>query len=164
MKGFLHRGLYLLAAIAMFISCDHYETKKISSTQYFEERWKAIDLNNVDGYPTFDTCSDVPEGEALKECFEETVTQTFYDSFGKHTIVVTKELDETIIVNFIVNEKGKYCIDSLNISQDIRSEIPKLEQWIHEAAKELPLAKPATKQGVPVKTRFKIPVVLKIEE
>ncbi|WP_298329755.1 hypothetical protein [uncultured Dokdonia sp.] len=163
MRGLLYRGLVMITAIAVMTSCDRIETKKISSSEYLSESWKAIDLHKVDGYPTFDTCSSQAEGEALRVCFEETVTSTFYESFGKHTIVVNRELNDTIVVNFVVNEKGKYCIDTLAITPEIRAEIPKLEQWIHEAAKQLPQAKAATKQGVPVKTKFKIPVVLKVE-
>lgn len=163
MKWFLHRGLLIITAVVVMTSCDQIETKKISSSQYLSESWKAIDLHRVDGYPTFDTCATLPEGEPLKACFQETVTKTFYESFGKHTIVVQRALDDTIFVDFVVNEKGKYCIDTLKITQEIRKEIPRLEQWIHEAARQLPEAKPATKEGVPVKTRFKIPVVLKVE-
>ncbi len=55
------------------------------------------------------------------------------------------------------------ALTPLPLRQKFRNEIPKLEQWIHEAAKQLPQAKAATKQGVPVKTKFKIPVVLKVE-
>lgn len=163
MKRLLHLGLIVITTLLVVVSCDQFQTKKIPSSQYLAEQWKAIDFSELEVYPTFDNCNTVAEGAALKACFEETVTRTFYESFGQHTIVVNRDLDETILVDFVVNEKGKYCIDSLKISTEISAEIPQLEQWIHEAAKQLPQAKAARKNGVPVKARFKIPVVLKVE-
>lgn len=164
MKGCLSCRFLVITAFIVVISCDQIPTKKIPSSQYLEEEWKAIDLSQVEEYPTFETCKTIVDREELKNCFEQTVTKTFYKAFEEHTIIVNRELDEIIYVDFVVNEKGNYCIDSLKITQEIRMEIPQLEKWIHEAAKQLPIAsKPAYKHGVPVKTRFKIPVILKVD-
>lgn len=155
---------FILTTVFLLPGCDHVQTKKIESSQYLAEDWGAISLNEVDVYPTFEVCENTPENEQMRTCFEETVTSTFYRALNQHTAVVTRDLDQPVIVNFVVNEKGTYCIDSIQITEATRFEIPDLEQWIHEATKQLPKAFPARKEGIPVKTRFKIPVLFKVEE
>lgn len=163
MKRILHLGFYSILTIASLSSCDNLETRKISSKQYLDQEWEALDINEVDGYPTFDTCNNVVEGPALQSCFENTITETFYENLGLHHIVVSKPINKTIYIGFIVNEKGSYYIEELNLPEEIKTEIPELESWIYEATQSLPKAKPATKMGIPVKTRFKIPLVLEVE-
>ncbi len=164
MKRTLYRVVFTCTAVFFLLSCDKLQTKKIKSSQYLEEDWKAINLNEVDVYPTFESCNHTPENEEMRLCFEEIVTTTFYKALNTHQVVVSQELNETVEVDFVVNEHGNYCIDTLRVSEAVRFEIPELEQWIHEAAKQLPKAYPARKGGVPVKTRFKIPVIFKVEE
>lgn len=163
MKRILNNCFYTILVITSLWSCDHFETKKISSSQYLAQDWEALNLNEVDGYPTFDSCTTVSEGPELKTCFETTIADTFYEAFNTHQIIVTRSLNETVTIHFIVDEKGLYCIEKLDIAQEIREEIPQLDLWIYEATQSLPKAKPATKEGIPVKTRFEIPVVLQVD-
>lgn len=163
MKRILHHCFYTILVIISLWSCDHLETKKISSSQYLAQDWEALNLNEVDGYPTFNSCNTVSEGLELKTCFEDTIIETFYEAFNARQIVVTQSLNETVTIHFIVDEKGLYCIEKLDIAQKVRNEIPQLDLWIYEATQELPKAKPATKEGIPVKTRFTIPIVLQVD-
>ncbi|TVZ52879.1 energy transducer TonB [Dokdonia sp. Hel_I_53] len=164
MKRSLYRVVFICTAVLFLLSCDQLQTKKIESSQYLAEDWKAINLNEVDVYPTFEICNNTPENEEMRLCFEKTVTSIFYEALNKHQVVVSQDLEETVVVDFVINKKGNYCIDTLRVTEAVRFEIPELEQWIHEAARELPKAFPARKEGVPVKTRFKIPVIFKVEE
>ncbi len=163
MKRILYHYFYAILVITSFWSCDHIETRKISSSQYLAQDWEALNLNEVDGYPTFDSCNTVAEGPDLKTCFENTIMDTFYEAFNVHQIVVSRSLNETVTIHFIVDEKGWYCIEKIDISHEVRNEIPQLDRWIYEATQNLPKAKPATKEGIPVKTKFKIPVVLQVD-
>ncbi len=151
------------ALMISVISCDTIETKKTSSQELLAKDWKAISLTEVETYPVLLTCNPLEEEAARRKCFEEEVSSIFYQELAKHRIVVSQDLDETVMVDFVINRKGGYCIDTLKISETVLREIPKLPEWIHEAAKALPKAAPATKQGIPVKTRFKLPVKLEVE-
>ena len=76
-------------------------------------------------------------------------------------MVVTQPINDTVWVDFVINERGIFRLDSLRTSKIVRSEVPLLESWVQEAINKLPKAYPATKRDLPVKAKFKIPVVLK---
>lgn len=160
----LYKWIAGVAVGCLLLSCDRIQTKKIPAAQYLHEEWKALDLSEVEVYPTLETCRELLESTKIKTCFEETVTTTFFQELDKHPFVVTEDVSGTLMVDFIVKEDGTYCIDTLKVTQEIRKEIPNLETWIHEASLKLPKAQAATKRGVPVKVRFKIPVILEVEE
>lgn len=162
-KGW-HTWFVYIAIGCLVLSCDHIQTKRIPASQYLHEEWNALDLSEVEVYPTLDSCKALLENSQIKTCFEETVTSTFFQELEKHSFIVTEDISGTLLVDFIVKEDGVYCIDSLKITPEIRKEIPDLEKWIHEAALKLPKAQAATKRGVPVKARFKIPVILETEQ
>lgn len=145
-------------------SCSGWETKKIPTKDFLEQEWKTIDITEVDVYPSFAVCDSISESDKIKHCFEDHITASFYEQLSKHTIVVQETLDETVWIDFVVNEKGKICLDSIHLTPTIRKEIPNLPLWINDATTLLPVSYPATKRGIPVKTRFKIPVVLKVDE
>lgn len=154
---------FILIVGLSLASCTDLQLKKIPAETYFAQKWKAIDLNDVEIYPTFDFCDELASKEVLKACFENEVTKTFYEALSAHQILVSEELRDTLYIGFIVNEKGIYCIDSLHISDTILKAIPELEPWIHDACEQLPKAYPARIQNIPVKTRFKIPLILQTE-
>ncbi len=158
-----------LRIIAIFccvvlISCSEWETKKIPAKDFLEQEWKTIDITEVDVYPSFTSCDSLSDRMEVKRCFEDHITTSFYEQLSKHTMIVQETVDETVWIDFIVNEKGKICLDSIHLTPAIRKEIPNLSLWINDATALLPISYPATKRGIPVKTSFKIPVVLKVEE
>lgn len=152
--------LFVGTLLCLFLaSCTQWELKKIPSETYLAQKWKAISLDEVDTYPSFDFCDELGSKAALRACFENEVTSTFYNSLSAHHFKVSQKLEDTIHIGFEVNEKGLYCIDTLKLSEAVLSEIPQLERWIHEACEQLPQAHPATLRNIPVKTKFKIPLV-----
>lgn len=162
MKG-TSKLFYCVVLSVLCASCTQWEFKKVPTEIYLVEKWKAIDLNDVETYPSFDFCNELDSKETLRACFEDEVTSTFYKSLSAHSFSVSKKLVDTVHIGFVVNEKGLYCIDTLKLSEQILAEIPHLERWIHDACEQLPKAHPATIRNIPVKTRFKIPLVFQTE-
>lgn len=162
MNSSVHLFLALILAV-LVASCTQWEYKKIPVETFLSQKWKAIDLHKVETYPTFDFCDELAPKEVLKSCFENEVSSTLYNVLSMHPFIVDKAIQDTIYIEFIVNEKGHYCIDSLNIRADLRGTFPDLEMWLHEACEQLPIAHPATIQNIPVKTRFKIPLIFQTE-
>lgn len=154
----------LVACCILLASCSGWETKKITTEDFFNEQWNTIDITEVDVYPSFKQCDSLSERMALKRCFEEYITNTLYTELSHHSIIVQEAVDDTVWIDYIVNEKGKFCLDSIHITPLVRKEIPELPLWIHDATQALPVSYPATKRGIPVKTKCKIPVILKVSE
>ncbi|WP_299684093.1 hypothetical protein [uncultured Dokdonia sp.] len=155
--------LLSLVLCMLFASCSRWETKKITTEEFLSQEEYIIDITNVDTYPIFDTCDELSESTDLKKCFEDKVTNTLHQELSNHTIVVQEAINDTVWIDLIVNETGKFCLDSIYLTPTVRKEIPELHLWIYDAAQVLPSPEPAIKRGILVKTRFKVPIVLKVE-
>jgi hypothetical protein len=61
----------------------------------------------------------------------------------------------------LVDEKGKIAITSMKMDSLLKVQIPLLATTIMEGIKTLQPIAPAYKRGIPVKTTFKLPLVIK---
>ena len=159
--GLFMQGNFYIIFLLLLTSCTSWETKKVSIEELVYQEWEAVSLNEVGEYPSFQICDDTQDRLNHKHCFENTIQQTLIKELATKKLIVTQSINDTVWVDFVINEKGSFCLDSLRISKTVRNEVPLLESWIQEAVKQLPEARPATKRDLPVKAKFKIPVVLK---
>lgn len=152
---------FCIAFLLLLASCTSWETKKVSTQELVHQEWEAISLNEVGEYPSFLACNATQNRLNHKRCFETTIQQTLVKELSLNELITTQPINDTVWIDFIINEKGRVCLDSLDISKKVRDEVPLLEAWIQKAIKQLPKALPATKRDLPVKAKFKIPVVFK---
>lgn len=153
--------LLLLLISVGFSSCQFFETEKISSETFLEEEIKAINWKEVDQYPVFQNCENETEKEQQKPCFETTIINHLYQSIQSEKTTVLKDINETIIIDFMVNEKGELSISTMKIDSVLSNQLPLLENKIIQGIDSLQPIAPAYKRGIPVKTTFKLPIVIK---
>lgn len=156
-------GRFCIIFLFCLISCTSWETKRVSTQELVHQKWEAVSLNEVGEYPSFQSCDDTQDRLNHKRCFENTIQQILVNTLTSKELVVTQAINDTVWIDFVINEKGIFYLDSLRISNTVRAEVPLLEAWIQDAVKQLPTARPATKRDLPVKAKFKIPVVLKVD-
>ena len=154
--------LMSLTCCVLLASCTSWETKKITTEDFLNQERYIIDITDVDTYPIFDVCDELSEKMVLKQCFEDYVTNTLYAELSNRTIIVQESINDTVWIDLIVDEKGKFCLDSIHLTPMVRQEIPELPLWIYDATLAIPKAEPAIERSIPVKTRFKVPIVLKV--
>ena len=82
--------------------------------------------------------------------------------FEKKTIVVTEDINDTIIITFQISEKGKLSVKDIISSDLIKAQIPKIDTLLVESLKGLPQIFPAIKRSQQVKTEFKLPVIIQV--
>ena len=152
-------GLLILSLF--FYSCEYFETKKISSETFLKDEIKSINWKDVDQYPIFKNCELISKKEQQKSCFEATLSSYIYLSINVEETVVTTDLNETLTINFIIDEKGKLMITSMIIDSLISAQIPLLEKNIKKAMDSIQPIAPAYKRGIPVKTSFQLPMEIK---
>ncbi len=153
----------LVCLLLVMASCTSWETKKVSTQEILHQKWETISLNEVEEYPSFKTCDTTATRLDHKKCFEGTIQQTLSSHLAYQTLIVTKPILDTVWIDFMINEKGKFCLDSLRIPLTVHQELPRMEIIIQDAIVQLPIARPATKRGIPVRAQFKIPLVLKVD-
>ena len=157
------RCSFSILLLLFVVSCTSWETKKVSTEELLHQKWEAVSLNEVGEYPSFKVCDTTQDRLNHKRCFENTIQGVLVNELAINELVVTQAINDTVWIDFVINEKGTFCLDSLRISQAVRKEVPLLEAWIQDAVVQLPEARPATKRDLPVKAKFKIPVVLKAD-
>ena len=156
--------LVLVVLSVLIPSCQFFETEKISSETFLKEEIKSINWKDVDQYPVFLNCESFTEKKQQKNCFENTLSAHLYQVINSENTMVTNELNETLVLDFLVDEKGKLAITSMKIDSLLKVQIPSLAANIIEGIKILQPIAPAYKRGIPVKTTFKLPLVIKTSD
>ncbi|MBL4662914.1 MAG: hypothetical protein JKY22_05020 [Flavobacteriaceae bacterium] len=158
------KQLSFLLILLLATSCQYFETEKISSDTFYEEEIEAIDWDQVDQYPTFSSCEQLTEKEERKNCFETTLSQYIYEFVGRKNLVTQSDLNSTVQMDFTISRLGK--ISNLNIVMDssLQQKIPQLKEWLTHSIDSLPELAPAYKRGIPVETKFRLPIIINSEK
>lgn len=152
------RKITLGILVLALIGCKNFETKKVSSEEILQEQLKHFSWSQVDTYPSFETCGEQMEKPALKKCFEEEMTRYIYREISEHLIVSTDSINETLRLYLVISNKGIPKVDSLAISEKLQQQVPQLKSWIEKGLENLPKIYPARTRGIPVATKFVLPV------
>ncbi len=157
----MKNALLLLLISIGFSSCQFFETEKIAVETFLEEEIKSINWNDVDSYPIFKECDQVSGKQETKSCFETTLSSHLYTSINSEKTIVSSDLNEEVLIDFVVNEKGNLTITSISLDSLLQAELPLLKTVIIKSIDSLQPIAPAYKRGIPVRTTFKLPIVIK---
>ncbi|MEM6686913.1 MAG: hypothetical protein AAF617_14105, partial [Bacteroidota bacterium] len=116
-----------------------------------------------DVFPSFSNC-DTLEKEAQKTCFFQTLTHQIYKQLTQNNLLVTKTIKDTIHVELYLDTLGIINVSKIQKKPRTAKYIPTLDSLITSSTKTLPKASPAYKRGIPVKTKFILPIILNVEE
>lgn len=152
---------FLILILLGLSSCQFFETEKIATETFLEDEIKSINWKDIDTYPIFKECEGISDKLETKSCFETTLSNHLYQTIKSDSIVVSTDLNETIIVDFMVSEKGELSITNMVIDSLLQSQLPFFESDVINGLDSLQPIAPAYKRGIPVKTTFKLPIVIK---
>ncbi|GGK43824.1 MULTISPECIES: hypothetical protein [Flavobacteriaceae] len=140
------------------------------SCSYFEKNYKKeeiqvvdtiVDFNFIDSFPLFPTCDSIPSEEKQKICSQIKLSEHIYASLVTHKFITKNSVNDTILVKLEVAKSGEVSLVTIESSKFIQKEIPKLDSLITDGIKKLPKLRPGIKRGIPVKTEFSLPIILK---
>ena len=157
-----HNYLFIVLSW-MLVSCQFFETEKISSETFYEEELKMINWEDVDQYPAFPECEHFTEKLEKKNCFETTLSGYVYKKIGSKKIITNQDLNDTVFLDFNISKSGEILNLNIVIDSVIQRKIPLLKDWLIQSIDSLPKLIPAYKRGIPVETKFTLPVVIKTE-
>lgn len=155
--------LKLFILIICLSSCDYFDKRKVNSQDIVNEELKTFKWNEVDDYPSFDNCNNSGTKALRKQCFEITLANHITSQLASKMIVVTKDINDTINMSFVISEKGELRILNIENNPKITAQIPEINTFLTESLNNLPEISPAIKRGQQVKTEFKIPIIIKVE-
>jgi len=156
------KHLYVFILVFMLISCEYFNVKKTSSEAILNEELQTFNWNEVDIYPAFSSCDSMSTKQEKKQCFESHLTNQIFSFLEREGIVVTQDINDTIVLSFQVSETGVLSLSSSNIDTLTLQEIPNIKTLLNRSIDSLPVIFPAIKRGQQVKTAFELPVIINV--
>lgn len=154
--------IYVMVFFLM-VSCELFTAKKTTSEAILNGELKTFNWNDVDEYPAFMTCRGEKSKQLKKNCFQSVLTAHILKGLQSKSISVSKAVNDTIMINFVISEVGKLRLKSIGVNEVLNEEIPEIDKYVLESLKTLPAILPAIKRGQRVKTEFKLPLIIKVE-
>ena len=143
------------------VSCDFFESKTADSTQELvEKQMQEIDWNAVDKFPMFQGCDELAPKPQQRKCFEETFSKHYAEILGEFEFKLGKNIKDTIHVDFIVDAKGEISVKKIGKNAAIADKIPEFNAILARGIKSLPKVEPALKRGIPVSTKYRLPIII----
>lgn len=158
------KRLSLIFCVIVLTSCNYFEKKKVYSKDILEEELQTFNWNEVDEYPTFESCDDTLGKENKKLCFENTVLDILNHSLLQQNIVVTEDVNDTILLTITIDNTGNFNVENIISNELTKTQIPKIDSLLIHSFDSLPKVYPAIKRSQQVTTQFTLPVVVKIKE
>lgn len=154
------KQFYAFILILALTSCEYFNAKKTSSEAILKEELQIFNWKDVDEYPTFSVCNSVKTKNEKTACFTEVLTTHILEFLQNKTIIVTREVSDTINLKLQVSETGILSLLDVEADSLIVKEIPNIKALIYSSLDSLPKVFPAIKRGQQVKTEFDLPVVI----
>ncbi len=157
------KKILLVFLVGIVVSCKNFEWKKVSSKQIYQNELQHLNWNDLDTYPAFKDCEEYVEKVKRKKCFEEEISRHIYSVFQQHKIILKDSVHQKMILVIAISEKGKPSLDTLLMTDLLRLKMPHIKMWLDSAITNLPKIYPGEKRGVPVASKFKLPLVISAE-
>jgi len=155
-------------AIALFLvslcfSCQYFEKKVPNEKELLDKQLKEINWNEVDEYPSVADCEKLTDETQRKQCFFEFLTTTIQQKLAVDTLSTlfpkldTIEVKVTVFTNSTMEFEPQFPKDS------VAYDTIKIDSILRIRLVNFPKVNPAIKRGIPVKTKFVLPVIIKTE-
>lgn len=144
-------------------SCGWITSKEKKTQELVQKELQEIDFDEVDSYPLFENCDETQTPTGQRECFEQQVLANCSQILNQYEFVLGATANKNVYVDFLVDQDGKVSVLHIEKDSSIDEQMPEFDQLITQGLEELPPLAPALKRGIPVKTKFRIPIVLNSE-
>jgi len=155
-------------AIALFLvslcfSCQYFEKKVPNEKELLDKQLKEINWNEVDEYPSVADCEKLTDPTQRKQCFFEFLTTTIQQKLAVDTLSTMFPKLDTIEVKVTVFPNSTMKFEPQFPKDSVAYDTIKIDSFLHVRLVDFPKVNPAIKRGIPVKTQFVLPVIIKSE-
>lgn len=154
-----------LALVLLYFtfSCQYFDKQVPSEEALLKEQLQEINWEEIDEFPTVADCEKITDDEQRKQCFFEFLTQTIQQKLDVDTLVNLLPKLDTIDVKVTVFANSKVTFEPQFPKDSVAYDTIKIDSILHSRLSDFPKIKPAIKRGIPVKTQFILPVILKMD-
>lgn len=146
----------------LFASCNFSGNRVPSKEDLLKKELEAINWKEVDEFPSVANCESLDDKTQRNQCFFEFITQTIQEKLSSDTLSVLYPKLDTISVKVTVMPNSELIFEPM--PQDSTAfDVIKIDSILRSRLTDFPKINPALKRGIPVKTQFILPVILKTE-
>ena len=155
--------LIILFLSLLFSSCQYFDKQVPSEKELLQKELKAINWNEVDEFPSVVDCDKIENKTLRQQCFFEIMTQLIQEKLSLDTLSIlypeldTIEVKVTIFPNATMQFEPQFPQDSVAYDKI------EIDSILKARLVGFPKVNPAIKRGIPVKTQFILPVIIKVE-
>jgi len=149
-----------LACFCLFTSCDWFTSNEEKTQELVNEEMRNINFNEVDRYPLFEDCDELMDKSGQLDCFQNTLLSQYTETLEDFEFQFVSDINTTVYVDFMVDFNGEISVLEVQRNEDIENQIPEFRSIITQSLKGLPPLSPALKRGVPVSSKFRIPIIV----
>ncbi|TDW49855.1 hypothetical protein EV144_102281 [Flavobacterium sp. 270] len=150
--------------LLLFNSCQYFEKKVPSEKDLLQKELKSINWKEVDEYPTVADCEKITDKKLRQQCFFEVMSTLIQEKLNIDTLsIMYPELD-TIEVKVTVYPNAALKFEPQFRKDSTAYDTTKIDSILRARLVDFPKVNPAIKRGVPVKTQFILPVILKAKK
>lgn len=154
---------FLFFAFLLLNSCQYVDKQVPSEKELLQKELKAINWKEVDEYPSVIDCEQINDKKQRQQCFFEVLTQLIQEKLSMDTLsILYPELD-TIEVKVTVFPNSTMQFEPQFPKDSVAYDKIKIDSILKVRLVNFPKINPAIKRGIPVKTQFILPVILKVE-
>ena len=67
-------------------------------------------------------------------------------------------------MNLIISSKGNVVLEKVQSSENCKLQLPELDSLLLLSVQNLPVIYPAIKRGIPVTTKYRLPIIIELKE
>ena len=158
------KQFFFFLAFLLLNSCQYFEKKVPSEKELLQKELKSINWKEVDEYPTVTECESIADEKQRQKCFFDVMAQLIQEKLQIDSLsILYPELD-TIQVKVTVFSNSKMKFEPQFPKDSVAYDTIKVDSILHARLIDFPKVNPAIKRGIPVKTQFILPVILKAKE
>lgn len=148
--------LFISTLCGLGIGCTNTTQKIPNEQELLRKELHRIDWTQVDTYPSYDLCDSLKDEKEIKECFFTYFQQDIERVLQQDSVLHTSKYKNNKALLLEVTILPNAAIE-LHAAQDN----PELDSLLFTKTTLLQPLHPATKRGVPVKTKFSLEVSLR---
>jgi hypothetical protein len=155
---------YALFFLLLGTSCQFFETERVSSEQIYKEEIQEIDWGDIDTFPAFSECESLTVKEEQQTCFQQVLIQKFEERMKAMNISTRYTLNDTLEITVEVSRTGTLSLSEIQVDSAVLKKFPEIKEFLRDGIQNFSNPAPAYKRGIPVRSKFKLPLILNTQE
>ncbi len=158
------RQFFPIFICIFFNSCQYFEKQVPSEKELLQKELKSINWKEVDEYPSVPNCEKIIDKKLRQQCFFEVMSSLIQEKLNVDTLAILYPELDTIEVKVTVFPNSTMKFEPQFPKDSVAYDTIKIDSILHARLVNFPKINPAIKRGVPVKTQFILPVILKAKD